>query len=125
MPQARPYDLASPLNQLIDHLPVESRNARALAALCLQAADEDDAGQAALALLRQKLQIFAQLGAASAEAPQGLGPLARKLAGLGVLIEQRLDGQAATPDQLRALVRPEDEFMLALPPALWRWLVSA
>jgi hexosaminidase len=125
MPQARPYDLASPLNQLIDHLPVESRSARELAALCLQAAEEGAAGQSALALLRQRLQMFAQLGAASAEAPQGLGPLAQKLAGLGELIEHRLDGQAAAPDQLRELIRPEDEFVLALPPALWRWLVGS
>ncbi len=121
MPQARPYDLSSPLDQLIDHLPVESRDARDVAELCRNA----DAGDsAARDLLQITLARWRELAAASTDAPQGLGPLAVRLAELAGIIEQRLAGSTVEPAVLVEVIRPEGEFMLALPPALQRWLVG-
>lgn len=124
MPQARPYDTASPLDQLIDHLPVESRAAREVAELCERASAEGVANAAARGALLKRLNIWKQLGASSDGAPDGLGPLARKLADLGTLIELRLDGVKSDSRTLCELLVPEGEFMLALPPALQRWLVG-
>ncbi len=124
MPQSRPYDLSSPLDQLIDHLPVESRAAGVVAELCEQTGAEGKAGQTARIALQKRLEIWSQLGKSSGEAPHDLGPLARRLAELGVLIEQRLQGDVAPAGSLAALQVPEGEFMLALPPALRRWLTG-
>jgi hypothetical protein len=125
MPQARPYDLASPLDQLIDHLPVESRMARTVAELCEQAVGDDAGGQAARAQLLKRVERWRQLGQSSGDAPRGLGPLVEKLALLGGLIVDRLDGGAPVSDaMLNELFAPEGEFVLALPPGLHRWLIA-
>ena len=126
MPQARPYDLDSPLDQLIDHLPVESHVAREMAELCEQASGEGAQAQPARDALQTRLKRWRQVGTSSSAAPQGLGPLAENLARLGTLIEQRLVADTpATEKELADLLVPEGEFMLALPPALHRWLTAA
>lgn len=124
MPQARPYDLSSPLDQLIDHLPVESRAAREVADLCVRAVGSETEKQIARDSVRKRLGVWKKLAEASAEAPGGLGPLAVKLAGLGELIAARLAGEIQAQERLAPLLVPEGEFMLALPPALHRWLVN-
>ncbi len=124
MPQARPYDVASALDQLIDHLPVESRTARAVAELCEQATSEQAERGVARETLLRYLKLWKKLGEASDEAPVGLSPLASKLAELGRLIERRLEGEAQSAETIAGLLVPEGEFMLALPRVLYRWLLA-
>lgn len=126
MPQARPYDVASPLNQLIDHLPVESRAAGDLAKLCLLANTDGSERQTARATLEQRTALWRNLAKTADEAPAGLGPLAIRLAELGALIERRLsEGTPANEAELAAVLQHEGEFMLAMPPALYRWLIAS
>jgi hypothetical protein len=123
MPQARPYDVTSRLDGLIDHLPVESRKARQVAQLCEQAA----AGQtAARRDLESLVRGWRSLAERAADAPAGLAPLALKLAKLGSLILARLEqGTRTSRTTLDDLQVPEAEFVLALPPSLHRWLGEA
>ena len=125
MPQARPYDLRSTLDQLIDHLPVESRTARHVAELCLASERGDGEGETARAELRAHTARWRALAGASEDAPAGLGSLALKLGRLADLIEQRLAGTPAAESELAELLVPAGEFMLAQPPALHRWLAQA
>ena len=122
MPQARPYDPASPLDSLIDHLPVESRRARQVAGLCARVIRDDGDARAELeALIRR----WRALAAGAADAPAGLAPLVGKLIRLGELIEDRLSGGSAVPETVLAeLQNPEGEFILALPPPLRQWLTA-
>ncbi len=123
MPQARPYDLTSPLNRLIDHLPVESRRARALTGLCARA-DAGDAGTRAE--LETDIRRWQALPDLAGEAPPDLVPLIGRLVQLGELILERLSGRPVGSDgELDELQVPEGEFMLALPPGLRTWLTSA
>lgn len=120
MPQARPYNLASKLDRLIDHLPVESRVARELARLCnsssVGAADELDG-------VLRRWQVLAE---AHSEAPLDLGPLAVRLGGLGECITARLhEGRRTSAETIAELLMPVDEFVLAMPPALYDWLTES
>jgi hexosaminidase len=121
MPQARPYDLSSRLDGLIDHLPVDGRKARQIALSCERAGSGDEGAREDVDLTIHRWRALAE---AHTEAPEGLGPMAVKLGVLGELIARRLaDGVRAEPSALSELLIPEGEFMLALPPSLYRWLV--
>jgi len=123
MPQARPYDLSSRLDGLIDHLPVESRAARQVAQLCTRAEADGGGAREELKCLIGRWQTMA---GSAADAPAGLAPLALKLGRLGELIIGRLEkSECASTAALDDLLVPEGEFVLALPPSLHRWLIDA
>lgn len=122
MPQARPYDLASPLDCLIDHLPPESRQARGLAGLCRSASAGD--GPAKSQVLAT-LQRWRELAAEKRQAPADLAEPAARLAELGEVIGARLEQDIVIAEaDVRALLVPMGEFMLAMPPALHAWLTG-
>jgi hexosaminidase len=124
MPQSRPYGVNTPLDGLIDFLPVESRAARDVAALCsrLGASEADDA--AGRSLLSQARDWLA-LGAKAGEAPDALGVLAGNLGELGDLMIARLErDELADVDDVNRICRPVGELMVAMPPDLRQWLLS-
>jgi len=118
MPQARPYDADVPLTGLADALPPESLDWRAIDELIADAAG----GPGADALRR----LIAEWRDAAAEAdpPDLLIAFLPALQALAEMIEQRLDGDAASPTALADLVRPHGELLLAVGPGLQNWLLN-
>ncbi|MEM8769036.1 MAG: family 20 glycosylhydrolase, partial [Pseudomonadota bacterium] len=124
MPQARPYTLASPLNGVVDHLPVESAAARRLGSLAPRAADDAEAGEqlaATLATLRRLASLPAH------EAPEALPEVAElmaRLLRLTEVVEARCTGQLLSVEALSELLSPVGELILAAPKPLCLWLVQ-
>jgi len=123
MPQSRPYGVHSSLDRLIDHLPVESRVARELTALCRRTVEGDEQ---ATEMLRARAQDWLELGEQSAEALAELQQPAERLARLGELIIERLaQDLKVAPELLDEIGSPMNEMMIALPPGLRNWLTNS
>ncbi len=125
MPQARPYTLTSSLDEVIDHLPVESRAARRLEQLCLKAANVS-VPPAELSATLEDLRRLAALG--ERELPDALpGELVELLPHLGRLadaVEARLGGERLAVETLAELLTPAGELILAGPKSLCLWLTQ-
>lgn len=118
MPKARPYQVHTPLDQVIDHLPVESHASRALQALAQQ---PDDAALREVAAQWQSL-------CARNDCPPVLQSHRDRLLALQTLVQQRLQGAALSESQLaalRELQAPLQDLLLTPAFALQRWLERA
>lgn len=116
MPKARPYQADTPLNQLIDYLPVESRSTRVLAA------DLERRGPAAA--LPQWVQHWQSLCQRN-DCPVVLQAQRAQLATLAQLVARRLTGATLNSTehaQLAALHAAQDDLLLAPVFALRDWL---
>jgi len=122
MPQARPYDADVPLTGLADVLPPESQHWRQIEAL-ISAPAEAAAAVADEAGLPKLLQNWRDAAAAE-DAPEPLAPFLQPLARLAELISDRLAGSAASESELRAIVAPRGELLLAVTPSIQRWLLT-
>lgn len=121
MPLARPYDADTPLDRVADGLLPEAPGVAALDTLCRSVAAGDADARAALRALGTRWCELPARGAGPAE----LEPLAVRLAGLGTLVVDLLDGRAdvaAARRALEALAHPIGEYLLAPVPVLARWL---
>jgi hexosaminidase len=114
MPQARPYDVYTPLNRIIDHISPESLSARALAGLTP-------------AELKEQALVWAQLDPATW--PADAQPVITVLVDVGRQCFQLLAVDDADKQQvqgfieyLRACYVPYGEYMLAVVPVLIDWL---
>ena len=118
MPKARPYQMHTPLNQLIDFLPVESLASRSLdRALALQAP-----AQALQPALEQWHSLIARN-----DCPALLAGQRDRLALLTELVTRRLAGDAldsAARSQLETLLLARDDLLLAPVFVLQDWLLQ-
>jgi hexosaminidase len=124
MPLARPYHADTPLDRVADALPPESFAAVDLAELCARATGGD---AAAAGQLRRLAAIWSALPPSGA-GPVELEPLARRLADVGRLVIDVLDGRmppAAACERLAAAAAPAGEYVLAAVPVLAAWLGGA
>lgn len=120
MPQARPYNLDSPLNRVVDALPPEAVGVRQLEAVLHGEALGDARAR----------QALGDLAAAWANLPERAGPAelavaARRLADLGRIILAVLDGRtsaAAARSSVSEAGEPMGEYLLAAVPLLGAWL---
>ena len=124
MPQSRPYGVTTPLDRLADFLPVESRAARNVAALCRRLGNSE-VDESARQLLLSQAHDWLALGTRVDEAPDALGVLAANLGELGDLVLARLERvKHADVEDVNRIVRPVGELMVAMPPDLRQWLLS-
>ncbi len=115
MPKARPYQADTPLNQAIDHLPVESLASRALAHAAGRG--ERPAIQQALAAWRSVLERN--------DCPESLHRQRQALSALAELVHKRLNGAVLMEEDaqvLQQLQQPMDDMLLAPAFALAPWL---
>jgi hypothetical protein len=120
MPESRPYNTTTALDNLADFLPPESLFARHLDGLCVAAAADDKNAVAALAdiaALWDRLPDIATVPAALADFPEVLGTL-------GGLIAERLAGRTVASEEVDVLAQPRSELMLAIGPELRAWLAG-
>ncbi|MGI9325957.1 MAG: beta-N-acetylhexosaminidase [Pseudomonadales bacterium] len=115
MPKARPYQADTPLNQAIDHLPVESLASRDLA----HAAGRDER-----AALQQALDSWRAVLAGN-DCPESLQTQRQALGALAELVHKRLNGAMLTLEDaqvLQQLQQPMEDMLLAPAFALASWL---
>ena len=103
-------------------LPPESQHWRQIEAL-ISAPAEAAAAVADEAGLPKLLQNWRD-AAAAVDAPEPLAPFLQPLARLAELISDRLAGSAASESELRAIVAPRGELLLAVTPSIQRWLLT-
>ena len=124
MPLARPYDVDSPLDRVIDGLFAESPMARDLVGVCERASAGDAAARLRIA------QLAGDWGAIAAQrdCPEELAPSAARLGQVSAWLSTYLGGAAgaagaaATLAKLQALDLAQGEYVLALVPLLCDWL---
>jgi hexosaminidase len=120
MPQARPYDIHTPLTAAVDHLPVVSVATAVLA--------QDIAGaRAPDAVVRACCERW-QMLLAMPDVPEAVRPARDRLARLAALCARRLAAgtlDAAAQAELAHLAEPEDDLLLAPVFALRSWLLAA
>ena len=122
MPQARPYQADTPLNGIADYLPPESLLGRRVDGW---SATLDTEGRRQLEALAVQWRTLSDAGYDGAESAT-LTPLLAALGSLGELILQRLtEDRAIEPAQVKALMKPRGELMLAIGTDLYHWLVEA
>ncbi len=110
MPKARPYDMDSPLDRVVDALPPEGLGIGQLTDLLARLGTEPAARAELAALADEWRCVPASAG------PQELAAAARALAELGALVGGWLDGRvsdALLRDALTPLTAPMGEYLLA------------
>jgi hexosaminidase len=127
MPLARPYQVDTPLDRVVDGLLPEAFAVTDLASLCQQVDSGDTHARATLRRLAETWRRLPRPGSGPAE----LEPLAERLARLGALVIERLDNRTAaarlspgTLAQLAADAEPCGEYLLAAVPVIRAWLVA-
>lgn len=120
MPQARPYDIHTPLTAVVDHLPVSS------VATAMVARDLADARAPEMVVrgLCERWQMLLEMP----DAPQTVRPARDRLAQLAALCARRLAAgslDAAAQAELAQLAEPDDDLLLAPVFALRPWLLAA
>lgn len=120
MPKARPYDMDTPLDRVIDLLPPQALGVTRLAALLDAEVDGDAAAREALRAVADRWR-----GLPETVGPAELTPSAEGLRELGALVAGYLDGRLAgevLQDRLTALAEPRGEYLLAPVPLFAGWL---
>lgn len=120
MPQSRPYDAGTPLDRIVDGLLPESFAARAVAALCERITGGDEAAMSELGDLARSWGILC----AEPDCPEELASLADSLADTAGLVLDRLQGKTIDESLLQRAGRVHGEYLLAIVPALSRWLIT-
>jgi hexosaminidase len=123
MPLARPYHADTPLDRVADGLLPEAFAAWDLEHLCSDVLRGDARASLALRELARAWQALPPRGAGPAE----LEPLAGRLAAVGALLLDVLDGRVtrgAALETLAAAATPVGEYLLAAVPVLMRWLAD-
>ena len=120
MPQSRPYDADTPLDRIVDGLLPESFAAREVAALCERATGGDAAAMSELGDLARSWRVLCS----QPDCPEELASLADTLADTAELVLDRLQGKTIDESLLQQAGRPHGEYLLAIVPALNRWLIE-
>ena len=115
MPQARPYDVTSKLDALIDALPPESLPALAHFERLLGPVPSKTGLDQLLLQWREGLQVQ--------DCPAALAPFARRLTELLAMLERWID-EGTPPDReaVEVLAQPEQDLLLAPALSLLRFL---
>lgn len=119
MPQARPYDIHTPLTAVVDHLPVVSVATLALARDVAAAPSSDQAVRAVL----ERWQALLSLP----KVPAAVQPARDRLARLVALCDQRLATGGLDPAaraDLEQLALPQEDLLLAPLFVLRSWLLA-
>ena len=127
MPLARPYQVDTPLDRVVDGLLPEAFAVADLAVLCQRVDRGEQPAREALGRLAESWRRLPLQGCGPAE----LEPLAQRLARLGTLVIDRLDNSAhdsmpsaSTLTQLEADAQPSGEYLLAAVPVIRAWLAA-
>jgi hexosaminidase len=128
MPLSRPYSTDTPLDRVADGLLPESFGAHDLAQLCARVEAGDRVAADELRALAQSWRALPGGADAAAAGPAELAPLAARLAEVGQLLIDLLDGELTPGAALQALAPAADpigEYVLAAVPVLVQWLATS
>ncbi|MCZ6643463.1 MAG: family 20 glycosylhydrolase, partial [Gammaproteobacteria bacterium] len=120
MPQSRPYDVDTPLDRIVDGMFPESFAAREVAKMCERIAAGDAEAMMELGDLARSWKALSALP----DCPDEIASLVDSLAITAGLVVDRLQGNTIDESVLQQLGRVHGEYLLAIVPALSRWLTG-